>query len=373
MISPNKVLLIGASDVPLSQQCGDWYASVRGIQHALYYPLADLAFESGVPHTLVRAAVANYVRDNAIQCVIALPGTPHYVSHAGFSQQSAFSAYYGSLRYQMRHGTTFTFDPSNPTYAGTYRSSANSSEYVLYDATYRPNFGVGHAACGRLGCPQISGGPTDTFAFVQRIVNDALESEQSPATAPTTFVGMYDRVAPYITANQFEQARRDLVAAGAPVATCLRSYNNPVPYSAPANDIDWAALQAGTLPPREYWGVVDSTMVNLPLDSVCFDSLKPAKGGWGFFATSSGMIHGARLLADGGCSYVGSIIEPGAERIPIVDAFVRQLLAGATMAEAVALSGTWLGWVVDVWGDPLYRPFGAAAQQPPNMTIITRY
>lgn len=115
MINPAKVLLVGASDIPLSQQCGDWYASVRGIGHQLYYPVSY--FASGNTFATVRSQLLSPIRDymvaNSIECLITLPGVPHSFLSSEPLGPYATSAMLASAKHQMTIDIGFVSQPNN--------------------------------------------------------------------------------------------------------------------------------------------------------------------------------------------------------------------------------------------------------------------
>ena len=69
------------------------------------------------------------------------------------------------------------------------------------------------------------------------------------------------------------------------------------------------------------------------------------------------------LLAKGAAASFGNVREPYLETTPHLDVFFRNLLAGATFAEAGWASQPVVSWQTTFVGDPLYRPFAVPVDE----------
>ena len=69
----------------------------------------------------------------------------------------------------------------------------------------------------------------------------------------------------------------------------------------------------------------------------------------------------APLLVRGAAATMGNVYEPYLDLTPHLDIFNDRLLGGFTFAESAYMSLKVLSWMTTIVGDPLYRPFGAAA------------
>ena len=76
------------------------------------------------------------------------------------------------------------------------------------------------------------------------------------------------------------------------------------------------------------------------------------------------------LLAKGATAAFGNVREPYLQTTPHLDIFFRNLLAGATFAEAGWASQPVLSWQTTFVGDPLYRPFAVSVDE--QITRLTR-
>jgi len=69
------------------------------------------------------------------------------------------------------------------------------------------------------------------------------------------------------------------------------------------------------------------------------------------------------LIRNGACVTMGPTNEPYLEAFPAADEFLRKLFAGESIGGAYYATEKWLSWRMVLLGDPLYRPFGAQADE----------
>ena len=69
-----------------------------------------------------------------------------------------------------------------------------------------------------------------------------------------------------------------------------------------------------------------------------------------------------RMLEEGAAAVIGPVDEPYVQAFPVPEVFFGLLVDGyLTLAECYAAATPWLSWRMVLVGDPLYRPFAAAA------------
>jgi hypothetical protein len=87
-------------------------------------------------------------------------------------------------------------------------------------------------------------------------------------------------------------------------------------------------------------------------------SFTPMRGGVILVTNSSTATWVGGFIEKGGCAGVTILSEPYSDGVPEVEAFMRRLLEGMTIAEASILSTPKGEYQLCPVGDPLYRPFG---------------
>lgn len=218
----------------------------------------------------------------------------------------------------------------------------------------------------------------ETVALAKRIIDDAVANEKSYAQAITEgadiHIGANDRSGAWINGYQAELARQLIDAKGLPYQWYEGDYGASYP-SQPTEDYaiedmmgtaTTGACFAGTgnlSPAEDLWGHIDQAICNADAVAASAPNTWPESynilpGAWGVYITSTGIKSVVSLLNNGGCAGVSTVHEPLADGVADMSAFMREILAGKTMAEANVFGGGVLCFKDTVVGDPLYAPFG---------------
>lgn len=171
-IDPAKVLLIGNSSNPLSQQAAEYYRDARGLGgHQLNIALGGVTLQRGSSYADVVLPIANYIEANA--AVNSHGGT-------GLTNLASRSTPYTGLTHYAVAPNALSYDIA---LAG---SLSNMRAPNLHSHKLRP--------FGRLGVPSYSGTPAETLPFIQRIIDDAIWAENNSRRAQAIAIGVHSRV-----------------------------------------------------------------------------------------------------------------------------------------------------------------------------------
>jgi len=217
----------------------------------------------------------------------------------------------------------------------------------------------------------------ETFAESKRIIDDAIANEGAALhVGKQALFGLGDRLGslsgPYgyyrMHARGSQKAREWADRVG---MLTLETYGSTLsidvaPHALPrltgSRNVDFNSLVAGTAPRMNLFMWNGCALTNpwptpgTPLQAAytnCFDVLP---GALAHESTSYGYMVGLDFQRKGGCTWFGTIEEPGAGNTVSMEALQLYLSIGLTCAEAVLLAG--VGSTISITcGDPLYRPF----------------
>lgn len=388
-VTADRVLLVVNSDVALSGQVADYYQSARGlIDHRLTFAAGAGTTWPGTGvdfYNDVVVPVAAYIEAHDIRAVLCSAGVPVFAPayDPGAIYDLVTSNALGQAVDMVLNGATplgtsyLSFWP--PTHSaipglgcpGEPRLSGQEIDFgAMVYKRYLTVLPLEYLArpqirpFGRIGMPSIGGAPAESEAATVAWIDAAIANEKRFADVASgdapVWLGYHDRVlSPYwdITGYMSEVNRAALAAHGMPAQIYTDTYNADWPTK-PADSFSRADLIAGTLPPAPVWAMVGSAILNEAVGAPYTACLDLQPGAWGYEATSGGKNLMINILNGGGCAAFGTVYEPFSDGVPRLDHVMPFALRGMSLAEIVARGRVMAGWAVDVWGDPLYRPFG---------------
>jgi len=408
-----------AESATFSRDMGEWYMRRHRMptKHLFGYDMgARVKWNTRGAFDFLRA-VADYIGDNNIQVVLLAPGTPLLVrdinnnANLALDSLAGHALWFANVRKEApacnnrksitRTNSNLYFpytdmkDGASPFVARTknaYRwcqdfGSLQGNQYwydtMMVDLRDHPSV----RPYGRIGLPYYLEVfpdkkkemliPTENAQFVKDLVNGGIAATTSikdfnaQSNRSLLFFGREKNTASFIDVESslYEAMAQDAMMQGVSADRIVRvhprggKWNNSSCLQEPSWNYNHVALLNGLIKPTinplifSGGGVGNITEAMKPWP----DSLQVQPGMIATAAVSNGSAFAGSLLKRGATTVVVNIKHPQNARLHAWFSVFRQLVNGATVAEAmVSGGGSERGGYItgSIWGDPLYAPFG---------------
>ena len=408
-----------AESATFSRDMGEWYMQRHGMptKHLLGFDMGTRVKWNNPGAFDFLKAVADYIENNDIQVVLLAPGTPLLVRDTNNSANLALDSlaghalWFAKVRKEApdcnnrksiaKNNSNLYFpyedmkDGASPFVARTNNAhrwcpdsgSLEGNRYwydtMMVDLRDHPSV----RPYGRIGLPyypeafpnkekEISV-PTENTRFVKDLVNGGIAATTSikdfnaQSKRSLLFYGRENNTASFIDVESslYEAMAQDAMLQGISADRIVRvhprggKWNNNSCLQEPSWNYSHTAFRNGLIKPAinplifSGGGVGNTTEIMKPWP----DSLQVQPGLVATAAVSNGSAFAGSLLKRGATTIVVNIKHPQNARLHAWFSVFRQLVSGATVAEAmVAGGGSERGGYItgSIWGDPLFAPFG---------------
>jgi hypothetical protein len=402
-----------------SRDMGKWYMLRYGMptKHLFGYDMGTRVKWNNPGAFDFLKAVADYIENNDIQVVLLAPGTPLLVrdtnnnANLALDSLAGHALWFAKVRKEApacnnrksiaKNNSNLYFpytdmkDGASPFVARTNnahrwcpdRGSLEGKRYwydtMMVDLRDHPSV----RPYGRIGLPYYLEAfpdkekgmsiPTENTQFVKDLVNGGIAATTSikdfnaQSKRSLLFYGRENSSASFIDVKPslYEAMAQDAIVQGISANRIVRvhprggKWNNNSCLQEPSWNYSHRAFRNGLIKPAinplifSAGGVGNTTEAMEPWP----DSLQVQPGLVATAATSNGSAFAGSLLKRGATTIIVNIKHPRNSRLHAWFSVFRQLVNGATVAEAmVAGGGSERGGYItgSIWGDPLYAPFG---------------
>lgn len=408
-----------AESATFSRDMGEWYMQRHGMptKHLFGFDMGTRVKWNNPGAFDFLKAVADYIENNDIQVVLLAPGTPLLVRDSNNSANLALDSLAGHALWfakvrkeapacnnrksiaknnsnlyfpytDMKDGASpFVVRTNNAHRWCPDRGNLEGNRYwydtMMVDLRDHPSV----RPYGRIGLPYYPEAfpnkekeisiPTENTRFVKDLVNGGITATTSikdfnaQSKRSLLFYGRENNTASFIDVESslYEAMAQDAMLQGISADRIVRvhprggKWNNNSCLQEPSWNYSHAAFLNGLIKPAinplifSGGGVGNTTEVMKPWP----DSLQVQPGLVATAAVSNGSAFAGSLLKRGATTIVVNIKHPQNARLHAWFSVFRQLVNGATVAEAmVAGGGSERGGYItgSIWGDPLFAPFG---------------